>query len=256
MTREGWLGDTPRRATGAREGWWGVGANAEAFLDQLVTWRELGFNFTSKRDDYDTFDSLPPWAIATLDAHTADDRPWVYDLDALEKASTHDPLWNAAQRQLVREGGMHNYLRMLWGKKILQWSATPREALDLAAKQATIDRTCRRTKKRQARRRDNRDSVVSLASQLRITPELAFYSWQQVFVDQPGQTHRDRINKDHLVSRTCKLAHEVSLGVRMVIPPIFTAKADYRAIDQHYAVASDSFGRATQRPETPNGRFR
>jgi deoxyribodipyrimidine photo-lyase len=129
MTREGWLGDTPRRATGARRGWWGVGANAEAFLDQLVTWRELGFNFTSKRGDYDTFESLPPWAIATLDAHTADARPWVYDLDALEKASTHDPLWNAAQRQLVREGGMHNYLRMLWGKKILQWSATPREAL-------------------------------------------------------------------------------------------------------------------------------
>jgi deoxyribodipyrimidine photo-lyase len=129
MTREGWLGDTPRRATGAREGWWGVGANAEAFLDQLVTWRELGFNFTSKRNDYDLFESLPPWAITTLDAHTADDREWVYDLDALESASTHDPLWNAAQRQLVSEGDMHNYMRMLWGKKILQWSATPREAL-------------------------------------------------------------------------------------------------------------------------------
>ena len=129
MAREGWLGDTPQRATGAREGWWGVGANAEAFLDQLITWRELGFNFTSKRDDYDVFDSLPPWALATLAAHEADDREWVYDLDTLEHARTHDPLWNAAQRQLVREGRMHNYLRMLWGKKILQWSATPREAL-------------------------------------------------------------------------------------------------------------------------------
>jgi len=129
MTREGWLGDTPQRATGAREGWWGVSAHAEAFLDQLITWRELGFNFTSKRDDYDLFESLPSWAIDTLDAHAADDREWIYDLDALEHARTHDPLWNAAQRQLVSEGRMHNYLRMLWGKKILQWSATPREAL-------------------------------------------------------------------------------------------------------------------------------
>jgi len=129
MSREGWLGDTPRKATGGREGWWGVGASAEAFLDQLITWRELGFNFSSKRDDYDVFESLPAWALATLDAHEADDREWTYDLDTLERSRTHDPLWNAAQRQLVREGRMHNYLRMLWGKKILQWSATPREAL-------------------------------------------------------------------------------------------------------------------------------
>jgi deoxyribodipyrimidine photo-lyase len=129
MSREGWLGDTPRKATGGREGWWGVGANAEAFLDQLITWRELGFNFSSHRDDYDVFDSLPSWALATLDAHEADDREWIYDLDTLERSRTHDPLWNAAQRQLVTEGRMHNYLRMLWGKKILQWSATPREAL-------------------------------------------------------------------------------------------------------------------------------
>ncbi len=82
----------------------------------MITWRELGFNFTSKRDDYDLFESLPPWALATLEAHDADDREWIYDLDALEHARTHDRL--------------HNYLRMLWGKKILQWSATPRDALD------------------------------------------------------------------------------------------------------------------------------
>ncbi len=129
MSREGWLGDTPRRATGAREGWWGVSADAEAFLDQLITWRELGFNFTANRTDYDLFESLPPWALATLEAHENDEREWVYDLPTLEHARTHDPLWNAAQRQLVSEGRMHNYLRMLWGKKILQWSATPREAL-------------------------------------------------------------------------------------------------------------------------------
>jgi deoxyribodipyrimidine photo-lyase len=129
MAREGWLGATPQKATGSREGWWGVGADADAFLDQVLTWRELGYNFTSKRDDHDLIESLPQWALATLDAHASDDREWVYDLDTLEHSRTHDPLWNAAQRQLITEGRMHNYLRMLWGKKILQWSATPREAL-------------------------------------------------------------------------------------------------------------------------------
>ncbi len=129
MAREGWLGAIPQRATGAREGWWGVGADADAFLDQVITWRELGYNFTSKRDDYDLFESLPQWALTTLDAHASDDREWIYDLAALEHSRTHDLLWNAAQRQLVTEGRMHNYLRMLWGKKLLQWSATPREAL-------------------------------------------------------------------------------------------------------------------------------
>lgn len=129
MTREGWIGDVPAKATGAREGWWGVGAAAESFLDEFVTWREVGYNMASKRDNYDLFESLPAWAITTLDAHEGDEREWVYDLDALDRATTHDPLWNAAQRQLVTEGRIHNYLRMLWGKKILQWSPSPREAL-------------------------------------------------------------------------------------------------------------------------------
>jgi deoxyribodipyrimidine photo-lyase len=129
MAREGWLGDLPAKATGAKEGWWGVSAPAESFLDELVTWRELGYNMTSKRDDYDVFESLPSWARHSLDLHESDDRAFVYGLDAFEHAHTHDPLWNAAQRQLVAEGRIHNYLRMLWGKKILEWSATPREAL-------------------------------------------------------------------------------------------------------------------------------
>jgi deoxyribodipyrimidine photo-lyase len=129
MAREGWLGDLPRKGNGAREGWWGVSAPAERLLDELVTWRELGFNFTSKRDDYDVFESLPPWAQQTLETHATDDREHVYDSTEFEDARTHDPLWNAAQRQLVIEGRIHSYLRMLWGKKILEWSATPREAL-------------------------------------------------------------------------------------------------------------------------------
>ena len=129
MSREGWLGDTPQKATGGREGWWGVGANAEAFLDQLITWRELGFNFSSKRDDYNVFESLPAWALTTLEAHESDDREWIYDLGTLEHSRTHDPLWNAAQRELVSEGRMHNYLRMLWGKKVLEWTRTPQDAM-------------------------------------------------------------------------------------------------------------------------------
>ncbi len=80
------------------------------------------------RDDYDRLTSLPAWAMATLEKHAEDPRPQVYPLAALEAAETHDELWNAAQRQLRREGRMHNYLRMLWGKKVLEWSRTPEEA--------------------------------------------------------------------------------------------------------------------------------
>ncbi|MGE0463656.1 MAG: deoxyribodipyrimidine photolyase [Vicinamibacterales bacterium] len=129
MTNEGWLGHLPARATGSREGWWGVSAAAEGFLDQFITWRELGYNMASKLADYDDYDSLPPWAVKTLDRHAEDPREHLYTLEAFERAATHDPLWNAAQMQLVREGRIHNYLRMLWGKKILQWTASPREAL-------------------------------------------------------------------------------------------------------------------------------
>lgn len=118
------------RANGGREGWWGMSPPAEAFLDELVTWRELGLNFAVHRPgEIDQPDSLPDWARATLDDHAADKRPHVYSLGQFESAQTHDRLWNAAQRQLLREGVIHNYLRMLWGKKILEWSASWREAL-------------------------------------------------------------------------------------------------------------------------------
>jgi deoxyribodipyrimidine photo-lyase len=124
---------TPQRAapkpTGSSSGWWGMRADAESFLDELVTWRELGFNMCSKRNDYDRYDSLPDWAQETLNEHAADPRQHVYTLDQFAHSKTHDPLWNAAQQQLVREGRIHNYLRMLWGKKILEWTATPRDAL-------------------------------------------------------------------------------------------------------------------------------
>jgi deoxyribodipyrimidine photo-lyase len=128
--RENWSpNNLATKATGKRAGWWGLSAAAEAFLDQLSTWRELGFNMCSQRDDYNRYTSLPEWSQKTLAKHSADQREAVYTLAEFESAATHDPLWNAAQRQLVREGQIHNYLRMLWGKKILQWSPSPQEAL-------------------------------------------------------------------------------------------------------------------------------
>ena len=105
--------------------------SSERFLDQLITWRELGYNMCTLRDDYDQFESLPDWAQQTLEDHAADPRPYLYDLEQLETAATHDQLWNAAQWQLVTTGKMHNYLRMLWGKKILKWTSSPRVALEI-----------------------------------------------------------------------------------------------------------------------------
>jgi deoxyribodipyrimidine photo-lyase len=132
MTRERWTTRKIRTgAGGKRDGWWGASASAEAFLDELVTWRELGFNMCAQRSDYDRYESLPDWAQATLAAHAGDPRPTLYTPEQLEDARTHDALWNAAQLQLVREGRIHNYLRMLWGKKILEWSPSPRQALDV-----------------------------------------------------------------------------------------------------------------------------
>jgi deoxyribodipyrimidine photo-lyase len=132
MANENWFFDRiSTKATGSRSGWWGMSEAAEAFLDQLITWRELGFNMCSKLHNYDQYESLPPWAIHTLRVHRRDGRPYLYDLKAFEAAATHDPLWNSAQMQLVREGRIHNYLRMLWGKKILQWSKSPQKALDI-----------------------------------------------------------------------------------------------------------------------------
>jgi deoxyribodipyrimidine photo-lyase len=79
--------------------------------------------------EVDAYDSLPEWARRTLAEHEDDPREHLYELAAFRDAATHDPLWNAAQRQLRLEGRIHNYLRMLWGKKILEWSRTPQEAL-------------------------------------------------------------------------------------------------------------------------------
>jgi len=122
--------DLPDGGRGKRTGWWRMSEAAEAFLDQLVTWRELGFHTSLKLDGHDDYDSLPGFALTTLAEHEDDPREHVYGRDEFEAAATHDPLWNAAQIQLREEGVIHNYLRMLWGKKILEWSESPRAALD------------------------------------------------------------------------------------------------------------------------------
>ena len=127
--REGW---SPARLSdlvdGRRQGWWGMSPSAEAFLDQLVTWRELGFGYNTYELRYDAYDTLPEWARGTLASHAGDPREAVYTLEEFAAAETHDELWNAAQRQLLSEGVVHNYLRMLWGKKIIEWSPGPEQA--------------------------------------------------------------------------------------------------------------------------------
>ncbi len=120
------LADKP---TGSRTGWWGLPAGSESFLDELITWRELGYGFCFHRADYDRYASLPDWAQRTLAEHAHDPRPEQYSRAQLERAQTADPVWNAAQRQLLGEGRIHNYLRMLWGKNILAWSKSPQAAL-------------------------------------------------------------------------------------------------------------------------------
>ena len=129
MTAERW---TTRRLAarggGAREGWWGVSDSANVFLDQLVVWRELAFNGCEWLPDYSRYESLPQWARETIEAHRSDPRR-LYDFDTLDAASTHDPVWNAAQRQLKTEGWFHGYLRMLWGKKLFEWAPDAPTAL-------------------------------------------------------------------------------------------------------------------------------
>ncbi|HVJ79863.1 MAG TPA: deoxyribodipyrimidine photolyase [Planctomycetia bacterium] len=129
--REKWKPeDLATKPTGSRAGWWNMSEAAESFLDELVTWREVGFNMAWQRRDYEKYASLPEWARRSLAEHAGDPRPAIYSLEQLEAAETYDELWNAAQRQLVREGRIHNYLRMLWGKRVIEWTESPETALE------------------------------------------------------------------------------------------------------------------------------
>jgi len=140
-------------------------ANINSFLDEAITWRDVGLqwnfarrgqgsgvssqnkswqnegeqpSFNFETHDFSPLSSkgtlkavLPPWAMATLEKHTGDAREFLYTLEEFENADTHDELWNAAQTELVATGRIHNYLRMLWGKKVLEWTKTPEEAYSI-----------------------------------------------------------------------------------------------------------------------------
>jgi len=104
----------------------------ESYLEELIVRRELSMNFVNYNSKYDSFDCLPSWAKTTLSNHSLDSREYIYNREEFERYETHDPYWNAAQKQMVLEGKMHGYMRMYWGKKIIEWTKTPQDAYDIA----------------------------------------------------------------------------------------------------------------------------
>ncbi|MFW6140363.1 MAG: deoxyribodipyrimidine photo-lyase [Acidobacteriota bacterium] len=104
----------------------------EAFLEEVIVRKELSDNFCFYNRNYDSVKGFPDWTKKTLDEHKKDKRKYVYSLSRLEKAQTHDDLWNAAQMEMVRNGKMHGYMRMYWGKKVLEWTKSPKQALKYA----------------------------------------------------------------------------------------------------------------------------
>lgn len=107
-----------------------AGPGVDSFLEELIVRRELSFNLTTFNPAYDRYDGMPAWARATLEEHAGDRREYLYSREEFDGAQTHDPYWNAAQRQMVLTGRMHNYMRMYWGKKIVEWTPDPRTAYD------------------------------------------------------------------------------------------------------------------------------
>jgi len=129
-----WSRSDMKPQQGKRDGFFGGNEGIEAFLDEVITWREVGFHFAHHTPNYDAFESLPNWAQKTLLEHEADQRPYIYSYEQLANSETEDDIWNAAQRQLKRDGIIHNYLRMLWGKKVLQWTPDVETALNYLIK--------------------------------------------------------------------------------------------------------------------------
>lgn len=104
----------------------------ESYLNELIQWRELAVNFVKYVPGYDSIEAAPEWAQKTLREHAGDRRRPEYTLEELERAETYDELWNAAQRQMLHAGWMHNYMRMYWAKKILEWAPSPAKAWEFA----------------------------------------------------------------------------------------------------------------------------
>jgi deoxyribodipyrimidine photo-lyase len=104
----------------------------ETYLEEIIVRRELSMNFIFYNQNYDEFDGLPAWAKKTLIEHIEDPREYLYSQEEFEKAQTHDPYWNACQQEMMITGKMHGYMRMYWGKKILEWSKMPAEGFKIA----------------------------------------------------------------------------------------------------------------------------
>jgi deoxyribodipyrimidine photo-lyase len=104
----------------------------EVYLEELIVRRELSYNFVYYNNTYDKFSCLPPWAKNTLNFHSRDKREYVYSLEEFEHAKTHNPYWNAAQKEMMITGKMHGYMRMYWGKKILEWTKNPKQGFKIA----------------------------------------------------------------------------------------------------------------------------
>jgi deoxyribodipyrimidine photo-lyase len=102
--------------------------DVDSYLEEVIVRRELSMNFCHYTPDYDSYSNLPDWAQETLEEHQSDERKYVYSREQLENAETHDEYWNAAMKEMVHTGYMHNYMRMYWGKKILEWMEAPQEA--------------------------------------------------------------------------------------------------------------------------------
>jgi deoxyribodipyrimidine photo-lyase len=107
-------------------------SGVDSYLEELIVRRELAINFVFYNTQYDSFEGLPEWPKKTLNEHKKDKRDYLYTARELEKAETHDPYWNAAQKEMTIKGKMHGYMRMYWGKKIIEWTKTPQEAYKTA----------------------------------------------------------------------------------------------------------------------------
>ncbi len=104
----------------------------QSFLEELIIRKELSDNFCYYNNKYDSFEGFPKWAQETLNKHRKDKREYLYKVEEFENSLTHDNLWNKAQLEMVNKGKMHGYMRMYWAKKILEWSASPEEAIKIA----------------------------------------------------------------------------------------------------------------------------
>lgn len=106
--------------------------NIKSFFNELIVWRELARNFCYYNPMYNHYEGIPSWAKETLQEHINDKREYIYSIKELEEGKTHDPYWNAAQKQLLTTGKMHNYMRMYWAKKLIEWTQHPKDAFNIA----------------------------------------------------------------------------------------------------------------------------